>query len=213
MFPDLGSSQQQAALIVGFFLPLILAIPIQTNWKPFAKTLFSVGAYAAAGAVVALAAGQLNGKTFWQSTLLVLTLGVVGYQGVWKPTKIADGIEKQTNFGSPTPADTSEASAPASATATSPPPNGGGLAPEVKTLMLAGERLLHAAATALGTPAEPEPVLQESEHATPLPHEPEAEALAEAINGDREAPPTVGGNSPSAWIRTGPGRGGFRGPR
>lgn len=97
MFPDLGSTQQQASIIVGFFLPLVLAIPIQSHWKDPLRTAFSVGAYAAAGAITAAAAGSLTGKTFWQCTLTVLALGVVGYKGVWQPSGVALGIETHTN--------------------------------------------------------------------------------------------------------------------
>lgn len=98
MFPDLGSSQQEAALIVGVFLPLLLAIPIQSHWPTSLKTLFSVGCYAGAGALTAAAGGSLTGKSFWQTTLEVLALGVIGYQGIWKPSGIAPAIEKNTNL-------------------------------------------------------------------------------------------------------------------
>jgi hypothetical protein len=97
VFPDLGSTQQEVALLVGFFLPLLLAIPIQSHWPTELKALFSVAAYAAAGAVTAAATGELTGKTFWQTTLEILVLGVVGYQGVWKPINLAPKIEALTN--------------------------------------------------------------------------------------------------------------------
>ncbi len=97
MFPDLGSTQQQVAVLVGFFLPLLLAVPIQSHWPTELKALFSVAAYAAAGAVTAAATGDLTGKTFWQTTLEILVLGVVGYQGVWKPINLAPKIEGLTN--------------------------------------------------------------------------------------------------------------------
>jgi hypothetical protein len=126
MFPDLGSSQQQAAVLVGFFLPLVLAIPIQSHWPDQLRTLFSVAAYAAAGAITAAVAGQLTGKTFWQSTLEIVVLGIVGYQGIWKPSGIAPAIEKHTNVFS----DSAEA------------PAKQGLEPQVASLFGAIERLL-----------------------------------------------------------------------
>ncbi len=109
MLPNLGSSQQEAAVIVGFFLPLVLAVPIQSSWPDWAKSLFSVGCYAAAGAIVALAAGTLTGQTFWEATLTVLTLGVVGYQGVWKPTNIAPRLQQATDVGRAPQLDKSQA--------------------------------------------------------------------------------------------------------
>lgn len=98
MFPDLGSTQQQATLLVGFFLPLLLAIPVQSHWPDSLRTLVTVGAYAVAGAITAAVGGNFTGKTFWQSTLSVLALGVLGYKGVWQPSGIALGIETRTNF-------------------------------------------------------------------------------------------------------------------
>lgn len=135
MFPDLGSTQQQAALIVGFFLPLILAIPIQGHWPDSLRTLFSVAAYAAAGAITAAAAGKLTGQTFWQSTLEILALGVIGYKGVWQPSGLAPAIESRTNVNPATP--------PAQ-----PSP---GLEPHLASLLGAGARLLDQMAHRVGT--------------------------------------------------------------
>lgn len=141
MFPDLGSAQQQAALIVGFFLPLLLAIPIQGHWPDSLKTLFSVAAYAAAGALTAAAAGDLTGRSFWQCTLEVLALGVIGYQGVWKPSGLAPAIATRT--------DTQSSSPPI------PAPAGTGVPTEVTALLSAAQRLLDRAAERVGT-AEPD---------------------------------------------------------
>jgi hypothetical protein len=202
MFLDLGSSQTQAALIVGFFLPLVLAIPIQTKWPPLVKTLFSVGAYAAAGAVVALCGGQLTGAAFWQSALLILTLGVVGYQGVWKPAGIAPAIERETNFQPAPP----EAEQPISVA--TPTPNGG-LAPEIKSLLAVGERLLHEATNRIAAPAEPDPLPPDPQPPTRDASEPEADVLPEAGIAGREPAQSDAGES-TAWVKIGPSHGGSR---
>jgi hypothetical protein len=135
---DLGTTQQEAALIVGFFLPLVLAIPIQSHWPSSLKTAFSVAAYAGAGAITAAAAGTLTGKTFWQSTLLILALGVVGYQGVWKPSGIAPAIETHTN----------------AVLQKSEPPSRSNLEPQVISLLAACERLLDQATQRITGPAQ-----------------------------------------------------------
>jgi hypothetical protein len=142
VFPDLGSSQQQAAVIVGFFLPLVLAIPIQGHWPNLIRTLFAVAAYAAAGAIIAAASGSFTGKDFWQVTLEVLTLGVIGYQGVWKPSGLSPVIERHTNVN---PAATTAADAT--------PPTTSSLEPQIGQLLSASVRLLeHATARMAAAP-------------------------------------------------------------
>ena len=42
MFHNLTSTQQQVSVLVGFFLPLLLAIPVQSHWSAEAKAAFSV---------------------------------------------------------------------------------------------------------------------------------------------------------------------------
>jgi hypothetical protein len=143
MFPDLSSTQQQAAVIVGFFLPILLAIPIQSHWPSLLKTLFAVGAYAGAGAVTAAASGTLTGKSFWQITLVILTLGVVGYQGVWKPSGLAPAIETHT---STLPARSQTPTSPSA-------PTGSSLEPQIADLLSASARLLEHATQRLAVSA------------------------------------------------------------
>lgn len=97
MLPDLGSTQEQVAVVVGFFLPLLLSVVIQSKWPEWLRALASVAGYAVAGLAVAWSAGTLTGQTFWQASITALTLGVVGYQGVWKPTNIAPAIRMKTD--------------------------------------------------------------------------------------------------------------------
>jgi hypothetical protein len=142
VFPNLGSTQQEAAILVGFFLPLLLAIPVQTHWPTAIKTLFTVAAYAGAGAITAAAAGKLTGKSFWQTSLDILVLGVVGYHGVWKPSNIAPTIETRTNVSGAGAAKPAGGGTPASA-----PP----LAPSVETLLISGARLVEEVARRIST--------------------------------------------------------------
>ncbi|HET8527473.1 MAG TPA: hypothetical protein VFL60_01075 [Gaiellaceae bacterium] len=99
MLPDLGSTQDQVAVVVGFFLPLLLSIPIQSRFPEWARTLIAVGGYAVAGLIINVSTGAVTGQSYWQTTLTALTLGVVGYQGVWKPSGIAPSIRGATDVG------------------------------------------------------------------------------------------------------------------
>ena len=164
MFPNLGSSLQQATVIVGFFLPLLLAIPIQTHWSSLMKTLFSVAAYAGAGAIIAAASGSFTGKKFWQVTLETLVLGVIGYQGVWQPSGLAPKIEVSTSTRVPTgqslePSSPAPYVAPAgSLTATKPEEaTASALQPQLAELIGAAVRLIDntTARLASTTPEKP----------------------------------------------------------
>jgi hypothetical protein len=170
VFPNLGSSEQQAALIVGFFLPLVLAIPMQPHWPNSLRTIFAVAAYAAAGAIIAAAGGHFTGKSVWQVTLEVLTLGVIGYQGVWKPSGLAPTIENATTTkqpaavasgGSPPPGPPSGSAAAgttagSAAAGTEPRAGGSSLDPQIVQLLAASVRLLeHATRQIAATPTSP----------------------------------------------------------
>lgn len=220
MFPDLGSTQAQAAVIVGFFLPLILAIPIQSHWPTEVKTLFSVAAYAAAGAVTAAATGNLTGKTFWQTTLEILVLGVVGYQGVWKPSNLAPTIAARTDVANPTPtADNGTpatkavdgASAPAASNEASAGVSGSGkssgdapgvspgqpMTPTLEQLLAAGTRLVEELtngfyANRTGNGAVTKPV---------TPEEPDAERESKPNAGKPDASDPE--KSAAAWVAAG----------
>ena len=156
MFPDLGSSEQQAALIVGFFLPLVLAIPMQPHWPNSIRTIFAVAAYAAAGAIIAAAGGHFTGKSVWQVTLEVLTLGVIGYQGVWKPSGLAPVIENATSTKSLGLA--APAGPPAGANGGGGSGGGSALEPQIAELLTAAVRLLeHTTNRIAALPTSPAP--------------------------------------------------------
>ena len=178
MFPNLGSTQQEAAILVGFFLPLLLAVPVQTHWPTAIKTLFSIAAYAAAGAITAAAAGKLTGKSFWQTSLEILVLGVIGYQGVWKPSNIAPTIEARTNVTGAGAAKAASGGAPA---------NAAPLAPSVETLLISGARLVEEVARRISTTTDAvvmHPNGTPTEQPTGVVPEPEA-------NGTHAADPVV----------------------
>jgi VIT1/CCC1 family predicted Fe2+/Mn2+ transporter len=86
------------SLIVGFFLPIVIAFIIQTGWSQRLQAVaaFAVAAVAAAGTVYFQ--GELTGKRFIEAGLLILVTAIATYKGFWKPTGIAPGIETKTNL-------------------------------------------------------------------------------------------------------------------
>jgi hypothetical protein len=86
------------SLIVGFLLPPALAVVQQTPWPASVKAIIAFAASAVAGVGVAYFAGDLTGRNWLSSALVVLVTAISTYQGFWKPTKIGPTIETKTNF-------------------------------------------------------------------------------------------------------------------
>ena len=82
--------------IVAFFVPPVVAIVNRVAWPAAAKaaTFFAVSLVAAAG--TALFQGDLTGKRFLDSALLVVAAAAAYYHGVQKPLGITDAIETAT---------------------------------------------------------------------------------------------------------------------
>lgn len=94
----IGDSAQSWQLIVGFFLPLLVAAVVQTRWPPWAKAW---GAFLAC-LVVALGttyfAGQISQADVIGSVLTVFVVSISTYRGLWHPTGIAGAIERATDL-------------------------------------------------------------------------------------------------------------------
>lgn len=83
--------------LVGFFLPPVLAIVIQTGWSEKVKAGVAFVACLIAGAGTAYLEADLDGRTWVSSALVVLTTGLATYRNFWKPTGIAPAIENATS--------------------------------------------------------------------------------------------------------------------
>jgi hypothetical protein len=87
------------SLVVGFFLPPVIAVIQQTGWAQQLRAFVTFVACAVAGAGVAYFQGDLTGRRFVESALVVLVTTIAVYEGSWKPSNIAPAIERATNFG------------------------------------------------------------------------------------------------------------------
>ncbi len=93
------SDTEMWALVCGFFLPLGIAVIEQAKWS---KTLRAVVAFVmcgAAAAVTCVVAGDLTGKAWVTSALLVVVAALATYSKFWKPTGIAPKVESLTTLG------------------------------------------------------------------------------------------------------------------
>lgn len=97
---DFDNNVAQWALIVGFALPPVLSVLVQTHWNAQVKSLLAFAACVAAGLGTAYFAGDI-GDDWVSSALIVLVTGISTYQGFWKPTGIAPTVEAATNVTQP----------------------------------------------------------------------------------------------------------------
>lgn len=88
---------QMWSLIVGFLLPPVLAVVMQSGWSDRLKAVVAFAACAVAGAGVAYFQGDLTGKRFVEAGLVVLVTAVATYRNFWRPTGISPAIETKTN--------------------------------------------------------------------------------------------------------------------
>lgn len=87
--------------VVGFFLPLVMAVIIQTGWQQQIQAVLAFLAVLVASAVtVFLQTDDWDWSNWLNSALVILVTTISAYKGFWKPTGIAPTIEEKT---SPTP--------------------------------------------------------------------------------------------------------------
>lgn len=88
---------QMWSLIVGFGLPLVIAVLQRPTFTGPIRTAISVTAALVAAVPTAYFAGDLTGKT-WVSTALVITVTSIStYQMLWRQIKVAPWIEAKTS--------------------------------------------------------------------------------------------------------------------
>ncbi len=96
------SPAAQWAIVSGFFLPLLIAVIVQTHWSREFKTATGFVVCMAATAVQLGIQQKLSAHNFFPTMLLVLTVSISTFQHFWKPLGVANAIEKGTSPQSPT---------------------------------------------------------------------------------------------------------------
>jgi VIT1/CCC1 family predicted Fe2+/Mn2+ transporter len=95
------SNLTQWSALIAFFVPLVVALLNQEKWSAQIKAVlfFAVSIVAAAG--TAYFQGDLTGKRWLDSALVVVAAGAAFYHGWWKPVGIAPQIESATSKQGP----------------------------------------------------------------------------------------------------------------
>lgn len=94
------SNLEMWALIVGFFLPNVIAFLVQTGWSQRLQSVVMFAACAVAAVVTVYLQGELTGERFVEAGLVILVTTIATYKGFWKPTGVAPAIETKTNLNS-----------------------------------------------------------------------------------------------------------------
>lgn len=85
------------SLVVGFALPPVLSVVMQSDWSQRLQAVVAFVACALAGAGTAYFQGDLTGERFVEAGLVVLVTTIATYKGFWKPTGVSPAIETKTN--------------------------------------------------------------------------------------------------------------------
>jgi hypothetical protein len=90
------SNLDMLSAIVGALLPALVATINRSRWPAWAKGLVMLGSSVAVGAATAALTGDLTGKTWAQSALIVGGAATAAYRLWWHPTGIGSMIERAT---------------------------------------------------------------------------------------------------------------------
>jgi hypothetical protein len=87
--------------LVGFLLPLVIAMVQQERWRPQVRAAIGFAVCLAAALLTVWAEGELTGKDYLSAAIIIFTVAKASYVTFWKSTGIAPAIEHHTNFGGP----------------------------------------------------------------------------------------------------------------
>lgn len=82
--------------VVGFVLPLLIAVVTRARWSSELKGAVTVAACAIGGTMTALLNGGLHGASVIRAALVVAASTVLFYATLWHPSGIAPAIEEMT---------------------------------------------------------------------------------------------------------------------
>lgn len=92
----------QWTLVLGFLMPLIVAMVNQSHWPTRFKAIVGLAVCVAAAAVQMGLKGQLDASNLLSASLALAALSITFFKGFWRPTGIAGALESATNL-TPTP--------------------------------------------------------------------------------------------------------------
>lgn len=83
--------------IVGFVMPVAVAVVMQSGWSDRVRSLVGFACCLIAGAGTAWFAGNFDGRDIVSCVLVTFTIAIATYYGFWRPTGIAPRIESATS--------------------------------------------------------------------------------------------------------------------
>lgn len=87
------------ALIVGFFMPVIIAVLQQRHWPDGLRAVVTfVACIVAAVGTVLIQHGGWSWHDWVATTLLILVTAIATYHGLFKPTGVAPSVEASTSL-------------------------------------------------------------------------------------------------------------------
>lgn len=90
--PEGMTDAQMWALIVGFFVPLVLNFIVKATWPSWVKSICAFVFSAIVGGITAWFAGAFTGLSVISTILLVLVVAITSYQLFWK--QIAPNMQR-----------------------------------------------------------------------------------------------------------------------
>lgn len=82
--------------IVGVFLPLVIAVVNRQSWGAPLKALAALAICILAAAGDVYWKGQFSVSNWAETTLAIFVIVATSYVAFWKPTGLADAVEKRT---------------------------------------------------------------------------------------------------------------------
>ena len=93
---DLLTTLDRWSMLVGTFLPVLIAVVNRQLWPGWAKLLVSAVMCVLASAVTVYLQGQWNAHDLVGSLILVASFAYASYHWAWKPSGVAPAIERAT---------------------------------------------------------------------------------------------------------------------
>jgi hypothetical protein len=91
------SNLSQWSALVGFILPLVVAIVQQSHFSRTARTIIGAVSVVVSAVITALLQNTLDWNTWATSVIWIATTAFTAYRNVWVPLGAADWIEAVTS--------------------------------------------------------------------------------------------------------------------
>lgn len=91
------SNLAQWSALVGFVLPLLVAIVQQSHWSRAVRTVIGIIAVIISAGVTAFVENKLNWNNWATSLIAIATVAFTTYRNVWVPLGAADWVEAVTS--------------------------------------------------------------------------------------------------------------------